>query len=380
MNNTTVPDPMPNASSEPLRRIFARPEGQLRSLSVRYRWEFTRRHPYYLETWENFTREISTHDEAALSYEVYYLALLNAISVSGPPVAPDTPLQTLLGRVTGPTPGWLCGSVQPLSIRGLVGLLLRSLSPEARRRVANLFRQSVADDNDLTMSQFESLVELTKLGSGEFDTYIDQPIVAVSPVVTVNALISDLRDFLDDWRQRRGLVEQRIRLDKFDEYLAVWDACECWTGSGYEPGDQRRLIAVAEQLGIPQSTARNQYRAAFEWITGHPYSLATWLQIFGRIKFPMDAITDITQAVMRRRVRPRQSHRETPESISTPSAREIVGTGFTPAVNNDELVMNQIFEDVKTLLRLGRSDPEIAEELSLRLNTVRLLRTHVENV
>lgn len=116
-NRDTENSPLNDDSQLP--GILVRPAGQLRSLPVRYRWEVTRRHPYYLETWDKAYREISNEDEVAANLQMAHQAILGAIGISRPVVPPGTSFDSLIAHVDGPTPGWLTGSVQPLSMRGL---------------------------------------------------------------------------------------------------------------------------------------------------------------------------------------------------------------------------------------------------------------------
>lgn len=368
----------PLSTDSQLPRILTRPAGQLRALPVRYRWEVTRRHPYYLMVFMDDFKNSPFGDVNANQWPLIKLALLGAIGVSGPIVPPDTSFEDLRSQAGQSPPAWLFSSVQPLSMRGLVGLLLTHLSPDSRRKIAESFRLSVEGAEDQTKSRFQALLHLKSLECADLDTFADQPIVAVSPVHTVNAVMTDIRCFLDDWRERHGLEEQRVRVDKFEEYLAVWDAREGWTGSGYTIGETVRMIEVAKQLGIPQSTAMNQYRAAFELITGNSYSSTRWVQICGPLKFPNDVMVDISQANMRRRLLPRGARPPVPESNLTGKKNRSSITGQSPASNNCAIEMWEILEDFQTLQKQGRSNESIAKELGMRPDSVKLLRKHLE--
>ena len=73
--------------------IVARPPFQLRSLPVRFRWEATRRHPYYLD-WSSGAR--AHHDNEPTQHPAEPLfrqaavVVLGAIGVSGRPLDPAT--------------------------------------------------------------------------------------------------------------------------------------------------------------------------------------------------------------------------------------------------------------------------------------------------
>lgn len=262
---------------------------------------------------------------------------------------------------------------------GRSGLLLAHLSTESRRRLAELFRDSVENGEEGEGNLIPALLQLQSLDCDELDTYADQPIVAVSPVQTANALTAELRKFLDDWRNRFGLSKQRIRTDKFDKYLAVWDARERWTGSDYELKDDCSLVDVARLLHLPPGTARNQYQTAFELITGHSYSTATWIRIFGTRKYPPDLMSDINGAVMRRRLQPRGSRPPVPESVLNPNANRSSFLAQSPSAANHDIALWEMIEDVRTLSGAGRTDTEIAQHLEISQDVVALLKQRIDN-
>jgi DNA-binding CsgD family transcriptional regulator len=358
--------------------LLGRFPGHLRALPLKYRWEITRRHPYYLMAWESTCQTIMP-GEADLLMQEAHRVILGAIGVSGPMVAPDTPFDALVSQNGESPPAWLSHSVQPLTLRGLTGLLLAHLSAHTRNQLAELFRSSVDGGEDRADCLIQALLHLQTLESTDLDSFADQPIVAISPHLTVNALTVDIRTFLNEWRDRHGIAEQRVRADKFDEYFAVWDAREGWTGAGYELGDNRRLIEVARRLGITPTTARNQYYAAFELITGHRYSVANWLRVCGPVKYPTDLIVELNETAFRRRVQTRGTRAPVPESVLT-SNEDNARISDQIQAENDDAAIWELQEDFQTLLRLGRTDMEIAQELEIRLETVCALKFRIEEL
>jgi DNA-binding CsgD family transcriptional regulator len=144
-------------------------------------------------------------------------------------------------------------------------------------------------------------------------------------------------------------------------------------------GDDRSLFDVALHLHMSPSTARNQYRAAFQLITGHSYSAATWIRIFGPRKYPPDLMSDINGAVMRRRQQPRGSRPPVPESSLARNAEQSSIIDQSPSAANHDITLWEIIEDVRTMTRAGRTDTEIAEHLEISLDVVALLKQRIDN-
>lgn len=73
--------------------IIARPLYQLRSLPIPYRWEVTRRHPYYQMFWtaaRNDHRKQPAGSSEELALREAMVAILGMIGVSGEPPDPAT--------------------------------------------------------------------------------------------------------------------------------------------------------------------------------------------------------------------------------------------------------------------------------------------------
>src|SRR4051812_45387607 len=71
--------------------LLPRPPGQLRALAIPFRWEVTRRHPYYLTFWTSarrfhFREPLQCAGEELLREAA--MAILGSIGVSGPPFDP----------------------------------------------------------------------------------------------------------------------------------------------------------------------------------------------------------------------------------------------------------------------------------------------------
>ena len=111
--------------------FVTRPALQLMNYSLEMRWEFTRRHPYYLGLWrivKQFHQEQELYQSGDDQYRLDVMAAkfgLGAIGAGGEPVPPETPFV----EISGEDPSFLCGSLQPLTIRDMTGIFLTQLSP-----------------------------------------------------------------------------------------------------------------------------------------------------------------------------------------------------------------------------------------------------------
>jgi hypothetical protein len=103
--------------------LLVRPIQSLQDLPLRYRWEFTRRHPYYLMFWESAHRHYAGTREDACSTLLGKMAveLLLSIGVSADPPAPTAPFEAL--GASQLSKAWLDGAVAPLTYRALACLL-----------------------------------------------------------------------------------------------------------------------------------------------------------------------------------------------------------------------------------------------------------------
>ena len=91
MNSVDNENPSPANSTTG--GIVCRPPFQLRSLPIRYRWEVTRRHPYYQLWWEPARaqhRNLPTEHPAEIYLRQGAVTILATIGISGEPPDPAT--------------------------------------------------------------------------------------------------------------------------------------------------------------------------------------------------------------------------------------------------------------------------------------------------
>ena len=100
--------------------LVGRPAFQLRSLPLRFRWEATRRHPYYLWCWE--TKTILERQEwprnQVVPAQMAIMAIGRLIGYSGEIMDPATSFETIseMGQVDG---AWASGAIEPVTLHGL---------------------------------------------------------------------------------------------------------------------------------------------------------------------------------------------------------------------------------------------------------------------
>lgn len=132
----------------PAHGIIPRPKAVLDSLPVDYRWEFTRRHPYYLLFWEPAHKFYLNPDGTELESLLGQAAVtvLQAVGVAGDPIAPGAGSEEL--ELSAISKAWWKGAHWPMTFRGLTGAMLMGLPPESRAAIGQLLVQSAQETTD----------------------------------------------------------------------------------------------------------------------------------------------------------------------------------------------------------------------------------------
>ncbi len=345
-----------------------RPEYQLRSLPLRFRWEATRRHPSYQLAWTR-ARAVRLHEPPASETEkllqIAAVMMLGQIGVVGVPVDPATPFEKLDAEQLDPA--WLSGAVHPFTLRNLAALLLAALPKETLGQVAEIMRIAAQTDSDgQPPSKFMAVLEMERLDVPGLDVYPNEPILlSVNPAASAKQIAAALDSLLPQWKSARGLTERRDRSDKYSDYLRVWDLREGWTGGSYDRSAEKKLKEVAAELKLSVATVNNHYRKAFEMIVGHPYSPKAWYSSFGVLKLSR-VFNPSAGPVSRRRPLKSPSGRDVPESRlgTVPGSRAEAGILSLTALASSDGGW-ELLSDIETLVNQGRSDAEIVGELEL---------------
>ncbi len=162
------------------------------------------------------------------------------------------------------------------------------------------------------------------------------------------------------------MAEQRGHLDKYPEYLKVWDLREGWQGGAYDRTKERTLSEIADELGTPVSTVNNHYRSAFELITGYPYSPEIWFQLFGVLKLSR-FVDSQGGRVSQRRPLKSPTVRPVPEAVISPGGDDQTGAGLVSSQSDlrADQAYAELLDDILELLKIGRSNQEIIDSLEL---------------
>lgn len=341
---------------------------QLNSLPARFRWEVTRRHPYYLTSWL-VVRSAHRHEPLADQTEElsrqFGMQLLRLIGVFGEPVDPGIEFDQLGSEELHSAT--LTGSVQPLTLRQLASLLIDSLPHEVLAAMGlRLCRAAYAEAGDPPHRQIAQL-ELATMGR-ELDAFPTEPYVWINPAASSRQVSRDISALLKDWKSRYGLKERRERSDQdYQNYLQVWDLREGWTGSGYHGSREITLESIAAQLQRALPTIASQYKSGFEMIVGQPFTLETWIRVFGRLKFSR-IWPEASGWLSRRRLQKSNTQRPIPES-TLKSGADGQNPGLATSVAESELksdvAVAELFLDLRSQFAQGSSDEQIASELDL---------------
>lgn len=362
--------------------VVERSSDHVLSLPVRFRWETTRRHPYYLALWENARRyrqgQFTERADEALCHAA--AVMLGAIGVTGEPVAPDLEFENL-GATCAP---FLAGAVQPVTLRALATMLTWNLPPAELRVIAATFLSAVnpeyaieGDDERQAGQRTAAIERLTQLASPSLDAIADAPIFHVHLASSQRTILDDLRQQMRYWQERRIEPPGRLRVANLAEYIEVLDLREGWTGAGYEVSQELPFGLVAQRCRQPQSTIFSRYRSAFELIVGHPFTPQLWWRIFGPLKFsrlfanPADSLTTLIRHRFQSPAR-----REVPESIIWTPPRPHMAT---PTERGPDSICAEadgvdLVVDLTDLIAQGLDNEEIARRLDLNAEMVATFR------
>jgi hypothetical protein len=357
--------------------IVARPPGQLHDLPLEARWEVTRRNPYYLVFWAQaraFRRaELSVHPaEGYLRYAAHLI--LAQIGVTGEPVSPETSGQELIGSDNAAL-DFLTGTVQPVTFRGVVSMLLNGLPPVELEAVGDLLRAAgrgeyeVPEDAPPDIQKKLASVELTRLISVNLDSFAEIPLFYVHLGASQNSILRDTGEQVRRWKKRRGLGSPKVQAEKIDLYLKVWDLREGWTGAGYDRARERTFANITKTLGIgPISKVVSRYRAAFRLISGHDFSPELWWRLVGPLKFSKflgDPIVVLSDPIRHRFSSP--GPKPVPESVISPATDDVSSPGIvaSSATVDRDITIADLLMDLETLIDRGLSDDEVATKLEL---------------
>ena len=153
--------------------VLGRPQGQLHDLPPEFRWEATRRHPYYLVFWRNalLYRQGEIGDapeQQMLRYAA--ILMLGAIGVTGEPINPDTSIERLDDGSLDPA--FLSGAVQPMTLRAVATMFISALPPAELAVLGALFMNAGSaeypvdgDDDRRSAQKLQAMSRLARIPS-----------------------------------------------------------------------------------------------------------------------------------------------------------------------------------------------------------------------
>lgn len=357
--------------------ILTRPPYQLRQLPLRYRWEVTRRHPYYVQYWpfarQHYLQEPYATDEE-LSLRCFATSLLGRIGVRGE--LPDPKLSFEEMEPGALNSAWLSGAVHPVSCRGLTALLIALLPPETLEGIGNLLVDaSYPDTPDCPREKHQALDALERLRLEGLDSYSPMPFVSIDPSASERQIIDAISELVPRWKAERGLTDQRVRHDKFEEYFDVWDRREGWQEGRYDDSKALKLKEIAQQVGRSVPTVSNQYCSAFELITGHSFVRELRFSLFANLMWRTVCAQNSNVALRRPSTSP--VRRDMPEStLGTPESifeQGIRSKAHDPRVKTlrprveitEDDTWRDYWIDVKDLTDQGHCISAIADKLEV---------------
>lgn len=348
--------------------LLIRPREVVKQLPVEFRWEFTRRHPYYLQFWQparEFHEQPST-DETTRALQEAASLILAAVNVAQNVSPPDPRNEfAILGAdVIGSV--WEGSAVAPAMIQTLALMLLLVLPKDERAQLGLLLTESAACDSSDSAQMNSFYRRLTSLPGDVWKSFPDTPIVSINLLAPQRAITEAVETLVRRWKQEQGITETRRRDDKLDEYLAVWDLREGWANGAYDGTREKQFHEIAERLRVPLPTIQSRYQAAFKILTGHDYQPELWIRLFGPIK--LSRLNDPVGNSRLALYRPWRTKNRRPvsESVLLPGRRDgdaprfLERAGITPS----DIGLVELQLDVQDLIRRGQTDDQIRQALN----------------
>ncbi len=273
-------------SETPRSWLLFRPLEVTMSMPFEYRWEFTRRHPYYLALWESARRHHQQPNDSAQQ------RMLNEVSVQilgGIGVSPSmVPLDPKLGKEVLGTFDlggiWEGGAVAPATFRALADVLLSFLPASERSQLGRLLTESSEYDSH-DYEHIDSIRRrLCALTDAAWDCFPDVPFVTINVNMPQRAITEAIEKLVRRWKEKKAIPESRRRDESLGDYLAVWDMREGWADGAYHASREQKFETIAQTTKIPISTVISRHRSAFRFLTGHGYTPELWLRLMGPLK------------------------------------------------------------------------------------------------
>lgn len=349
---------MTNQQSETSGRwIVPYPANESEHLPLESRWEFARRHPYYEMFWRSVHPFPGLDDESASLTRQGGALVLAAINVSTDTVAPSTEWAEIEPRVRNPLIA--PSAISRVNLRKLVVGMMGTLSREQKQLVAEIMRRSAEIDDPGSADSYELLQDVIHGDHPNLEAHLPELMVKIRPRASDESISSAIRDIAQRFRRENDIQLSRLRVDRFDDYLKVWDLREGWNNGTYDRSNEHSLSAVAKLVSRPRQTVMDQYRSAFKLIVGQEYSRDCWEQVVGCFKL-LGYIGGAPGLMLRRRGRSGSIIGVTESDLSA-SSNLIAAT----IADRSDVVSELVEQEFRDVIATGRSTEEIIEMFDL---------------
>jgi len=324
-----------------------------------------------MQLWESYHSCQQAEDEDPwpdLRRMPEFINIYSCLRLVGDPIDPSTDLAE---DDQGNMPGLFRSSIQPISVRQIVGLLTKVLPADLLRQVATVFN-TTADGKDGLIPPEKTLAALSDLlqaEDDELDRLLNAPFYSISPVAPRESWIAEIVAVQEEWRERFELDPQRDRSSNHADYFRVWDMREGWSDGAYQRDDAHPLRDIAKEFRINESTAKSRYLRAFQLISGHKFTPENWFKLMG-----VQQLSELFDPHIPTVLRQRTLRRPVPREIDTTTISE--GKYSAPEVEAprpsrevDGMSGPEIASQILQLIAVGRTDDQIMDELYLEEDT-----------
>src|SRR5262249_50172733 len=151
-------------------------------------------------------------------------------------------------------------------------------------QLGRLMNESAEFDSANIGAMFDIHQRLANISDVVWDGFPEVPVISVNLEMPQRAITEAIENLVREWKENRGIPEQRRRDDKLAAYLTVWDAREGWTNGEYIGPREQTFRQIAATNREPVSTVIGRYRTAFRYLSGHDYSPELWIRLMGPLK------------------------------------------------------------------------------------------------